>query len=214
MSLFDGRAILVSIAEIAADTERWTSALGPQERRIHERFTVDKRRADWLAGRIAAKRAVQRAHGLPFSRIEILAQAAGPTRGRPEALIDGRLAPGHLSISHSGDLAAAAYEPGPIGIDLEQVSPRDRAFLELAFDDQERAAFSLVPEGFERDAAITGAWCMKEALSKWIGAGLRVPFHRLTVPRQARARSGRIDGMAWAWVSGPAPSPAAFGARP
>jgi len=161
--------------------------LAPVERATLDRLSVPKRRREWLAGRLAAKELVRRRHRLAgddaLRRIEIEAPQAGPSKGKPRYRIGD--APGRfdLSISHSGDCAIAALANTPedrIGIDLEQIVVRDASFEALALSARERAVVAPLA-GEARAVAVTQRWVAKEALSKAIGAGLRLRFERITV---------------------------------
>lgn len=201
----------VSIPEVWADRARLLEPLSAAERATFDGFHVDKRKQDWLAGRIAAKCAVERATGLPMSRIEIRVDTIGPTRGRPYAAIrDKDTILGVLSITHAGWVAAATFSSLPVGLDLELVIPRDESFENLAFLPEERAAWSHLT-GAARDFAVTRAWCFKEAISKWRGIGLTVPFDELLLREDPTilVHDGRLmDGDAeycWARINGPIP---------
>ena len=90
-----------------------------------------------------------------------------------------------VSISHSGDLiAAAATNLGPLGIDVER-HRADRSFDRIAafaFGERERRLASVSPRAFYR------LWTLREAMSKATGRGLaeaadgvdRVPEHPAT----------------------------------
>ena len=176
-----------------------------RERDAFERLRVDKRRRDWLAGRLAAKRAVQLRLGLPQRRIEILRTPEGPQRGRPVARIDGeRAIAGSISISHSGGLAVACHATTDVGIDIEVCEPRDESFISTAFTADEARALLDLGEA-ERPDAVTLAWCRKEALAKSLGRGFGVALHTLRTDRTPRhwIEAGLFDHggpMAWARV--------------
>jgi phosphopantetheinyl transferase len=230
----------VSIAELAALLEPdaaharrcfdlWFT---PRERATLDGLTVPKRRREWLAGRVAAKELVRRRHRLAgedaFRRIEIVTSREGPQRGKPSYRIGDAPGPFDLSISHSrtravAALAATAHER--IGIDIEQIETRDRSFEALALSDTERALIARL-EGDIRAVAVTQRWVLKEALSKALGTGLRLPFERVTIhigdgarahtpsvrfetplvhelpfPGEISARLGRIGGICVASVA-------------
>lgn len=196
----------VSIREVWADVSRWTARLGREERATFEALTVEKRARDWLAGRVAAKRAVQRALGLPFSAITIATVAkGGPDGGRPYAMVGTARHPtGWLSITHTGDLAAACFADAPVGLDVEQVEARGPELEALAFTAAEREVFAPLVDP-ERSISITRAWCLKEARAKQLGCGLRAPFATLSIPPSGViAESGLFEHagapMAWARV--------------
>ena len=138
----------------------------------------DKRRRDWLLGRIAAKDAVrsliekQSEIKLCPADIEIIQH--GDERpvvvgGWIEAL--GWIP--EVSIAHSQDVAVAVAGLQGLspGIDLEAVVQRDGDFESLAFQESERLLLERVSEA-DRARAVTQMWCTKEALGKAFGMGL------------------------------------------
>ncbi len=145
-------------------------------------FTADKRRQDWLAGRLATKRLLQaclKEEGthLTLPEIEVL----NHDDGVPYVRI-----PGHkeylrrpLSISHTSTCAAAAVaEPGRlVGIDVEVPEHRSMSFLELVAHPDERDS-SFLNDPLES----TRVWTLKEAVSKVLGTGLSVGFWDLRFP--------------------------------
>lgn len=208
---FPTDVLALGIDEVWRDRARLLELLTPSERSTFEGFVVNKRRQDWLAGRIAAKWAVESATGLPIGRIEIRTDRVGPTRGRPYATIRDRdTTLGVLSISHAGWIAAATFSSLPVGLDLELVIPREPSFETLAFTAEERRAFSHLA-GTSRDLAVTQAWCMKEAIGKWRGCGLRAPFDALLLREDpsVQVEEGTLrDGDAvycWTRIHGPLP---------
>jgi phosphopantetheine--protein transferase-like protein len=189
-------ACWVSIADLAGllnglternRTDRLELWLTDGEREHLARLSVPKRRREWLAGRIAAKEVVRRRYKLDgaeaFRAIEIQAITDGPKKGKPRYRVGATCGVFDLSISHSGDCAVAALASRAgelIGIDIEQDTPREAAFEELALSASERDAVSLY-SGSARARAVARRWVLKEALSKALGAGLRLPFDRITV---------------------------------
>lgn len=192
--------VAVSIAEIWEARPRFVEALTLGERSTFDALRYEKRRRDWLAGRVAAKRALQRNTGLSFAQLEVRAEVDGPTSGRPVAWIGGAPA-GCLSITHSGDLALATWAPVSVGVDAELVEPRDESFLALAFSREERARIAAAPD---RDLRATALWCEKEAYAKYLGVGFRRSFSDLAVPRSLAREVGAIEHrgrtMCWARV--------------
>ena len=137
-------------------------ALSPREAEVYAAFRIEKRRREWLGGRLAAKALLAAAGGLRPCDYEIT-----PDRyGRPSC--GGEL----LSISHSGGWALAAHKPGCIflGADVEVIEPRHPAWYRDYFYPEELKAG---PGGPDPSAA-TRAWSVKEALLKALGLGLSV----------------------------------------
>jgi 4'-phosphopantetheinyl transferase len=158
--------------------------LSADEHRRYSRFLVPKRRRDWLLGRWTAKHLVQSylalAEGLfiALDQIEILSD----DDGAPYAFV-GEGLPLSLSISHSGDQSFCALcrrDVGFVGADIEQLEPRDIAFVRTFFTGGENAAVdAAAPAG--RDAFITALWSAKEAALKTLRLGLRADTRQVEV---------------------------------
>ena len=131
-------------------------SLSEREAAQYSVFRLEKRRKEWLAGRLAAKALLAEHTGLAQAALEIL-----PDRlGRPS--YGGEL----VSITHSGGWAAAAFKPGSVflGLDLEVIEERHPAWYRDYFHPSELPA---------RDPSeATRLWTIKEALLKALGLGL------------------------------------------
>lgn len=142
---------LVRVAGLSPD-----GALSGKETAVYGTFRMEKRRAEWLAGRLAAKSLLAPVLGMRPAECEI-----GMDRlGRPccgEILV---------SISHSGGWALAAVKPGAVflGADLEKVEERHQAWYSDYFHPSE------LPNPDPSEA--TRLWTVKEALLKALGLGL------------------------------------------
>lgn len=170
----------------AALPEDAEALLSAAEAAAFATFTVPKRRADWLLGRVTAKQLVQsylnNTHGAAptLDRISIAADADGA----PYGMLDGARLPPSLSISHSHATALCALsdEPGVnVGADIEFVEARDPAFLRDFFTEREQA---WAAASAEPDVATTLLWSAKEAVLKALREGLRIDTKQLeiTVP--------------------------------
>jgi phosphopantetheinyl transferase (holo-ACP synthase) len=183
--------------------------LHPSEERHAKGLTVDKRRVDYVAGRVAVKRAARRLAALgPPTSIAVLPDE-GSRAGAP-VLFDsaGRRLPTPVSISHGAGFAyAAAAALGRLGLDIERIEPRLAGFVEGAFAPGEIDRWaSALGRAEADDRAVTVAWCAKEALLKLAGVGLRAPLESHAV-RSIRwlsgpppAEAGRLDASALAWA--------------
>ncbi|MDR3201527.1 MAG: 4'-phosphopantetheinyl transferase superfamily protein, partial [Bifidobacteriaceae bacterium] len=144
--------------------------------------------ADFLYGRIAVKdavRAYSRRDGGPMLYpIEVSLEYDQAGKPRVVKTPDGPLAaPPHISLSHKGGAGAAMAGDRPVGIDLEQIAPRDESFMRLAFSEAERG---LIAARERPDEWATRFWVAKEAVGKLEGGGLGGD------PK--RARVTRVDG--------------------
>ena len=191
-------AVILSIEEVTQRSDSLRSALTDPERATLDQLVVDKRRQDWLAGRIAAKLAGQRVTGPPLCAHEVHAVAAGPQRGRPYLVVGDQTM--YLSITHAGDVAAAVVSDQPLGLDIEVVEPRPEIET-LAFSSDERRAW-IGLTGMDRSAAVTRAWCEKEAIAKRRGVGFRDAFDDLVARDATLVRHGTFihRGVLMAWA--------------
>lgn len=174
--------------------------LGPLERALAARGKTEKRRAEFLAGRVAAHDAARAFAAEPF---EVVAQVGGEDDGRPV------MAPANgvsVSISHSSGVAVAAASQGTaLGIDLESASlAPDASFAREAFADGELEGWGGAPLEL-RGAVLALAWAAKEAALKVWGVGLRAPLGLVAV-RPIGEFSKNQSGWAVALrVDGPGP---------
>ena len=126
-----------------------------------------------MVGRIAAKRAIHQHFGIPPGQATILNNQQGaPTvetgLDYPKCL--------NISISHRGGEAVAVVSADDrVGIDMEVIRPRSRAFLQDWFTDNERALLG------QDEARITIAWCIKEATAKALGQGMALSMREIEV---------------------------------
>jgi phosphopantetheinyl transferase len=154
---------VVSVVTSAQTSElmarRLSSVLTPAERDQFDRLGSDKRRRDWLAGRLAAKAAVaqwcrERAEPIP-QEVEL----ANDQDGAPYFPALPRL---RVSIAHGELGGVAAVHTALVGVDAERVAPRDPAVL---------AHFARADEAAPDAAAQTALWTVKEAVLKLLGLG-------------------------------------------
>ncbi len=180
-SLVDGKPLEVRLAfcgRLAGDESSGRAWLTPEEERRWKALACEKRRADWLSGRVAAKRALM--PELAALDVEVLNENSGRPFLRR---LDGGPA-AQISISHcaEGAVCAVSINGGPVGVDVETVAPRAERVVELYAHDSERRA------GLACDARKqTLLWTLKEAALKLLGLGLTCD------PRDARLRSLEPD---------------------
>lgn len=144
-----------SVALLRVDGLAPGTALSEPEAARYAAFRIEKRRKEWLAGRLAAKSLLTSGGGNPAD-FEISMDKLG----RP--CCGGAL----VSITHSNGWAAAAAKPGSsfLGLDLEKIEERHRAWYADYFHPQE------LPLRDPSEA--TRLWTIKEALLKALGLGL------------------------------------------
>jgi len=184
--------------------------LGPAERQRAELLRAEKRRGDWLLGRLAAKRLVARILAevvrmdLALDAFDIVADHLGAPVVR---LADGGRLPVGVSISHSDGTAfcAAWADSGSglsVGADLEKIAPRSAAFVLDFFRPAEIEAWEALPAGPSRDAFATAIWSAKEAVLKALRLGLTVDTRSVEILLSDEEAAGlpglpRPDGGGW-----------------
>lgn len=118
-----------------------------------------RRRAEFVAGRIAARAAVARLVGSKNPQdIEILKDATGA----PFVVDHPRV---RVSITHSNQVAMAVAAFTPVGIDLEADEARPPAFSRMFFSRNEQESLSAAAEDAQQTMLNT-LWTRKEAICK------------------------------------------------
>lgn len=159
--------LLRPLLEQNQPSEALTSLLTPAELEIFHGFRYDKRRQEWLGGRIAAKQAVQlmaRATMTPsllFRECSILPDE----HGRPQVTpLPCGFPTASVSISHSAGFAVAlACSEGCCGVDIQQKNPTLLKVQERFASEEELAAFSPILSPLTRLGLV---WAAKEAVKK------------------------------------------------
>jgi phosphopantetheinyl transferase len=180
------RCVLVDCRTVEHRGElQWLSR---QERRACAQLAAEARRADWLAGRLAAKLAVRRALGSAVELAEVsVAYAPG---GRPLAVYRAHvLRDLWLTISHSRGvgLAGVSCDGSPIGVDLEHSTAwfQGLAYYAMGAAERARLAANASP------AADLMSWTLKEAALKALGSGLRIHPRRVEIEASYAADAGQ-----------------------
>ena len=144
---------------------------------------LEKRRTEWMLGRIAAKiLASQRGLASDPRRVVI---------ERPHLLVDGIASDSFVSLSHSAPFAAAAVDNLPLGIDVQVVRDIAESAAHLFLADDET-------EDLERctlDHRLLHFWCAKEAAFKQL-LGVVPTLKRVPLRLEEETPSGlRFDNV-------------------
>lgn len=159
----------------------------------------EKRRTEWLSGRVVAKDAVRvllkQLHGIELGPADV--EIGQDEHGRPVPQgawareID--VVPA-LSLAHTGEIAVAIaghLNSGQgIGIDIERIRPLEQEFETTAFTPEEKDLLDSVDES-ARQQWVIRFWCAKEALAKALGRGLIEGPQGLAV-QQLNVRTGDV----------------------
>ncbi len=181
--------------------------LDPEERARCRTFGSANRRRSFVAGRTALKTLVARYTGRSPGAVRVHVADDGSLS------VDG---PMHVSLAHSGAWAVAVWAPEPIGIDLEQIQPRDAAVARFLFAPDDRDTLHALP-GTPNEQLVL-AWTLKEAVLKARRSGFRCSPKTIQLQVDAQAQTahavvtrttphdhwqlafGRRHGCWWAWA--------------
>ncbi len=209
------RLQIVLLPDLGQPLDLLLAQLSPVEReQAEQRGPTERRRRQFVLGRLAARRAAGRAlvRQRRCSSVEVLTGQDGG----PVVQVDGARDVVSVSLAHSGRLALACAWPNMAGegyragVDLERVRPTDVARSRYAFSGRERALLARVPEGLL--LAGLAAWTAKEAAWKALGpaqgfdpAGVRLRALNLAGGLAVvEASSGRPRlGVRLGFVAGP-----------
>ncbi len=171
--------------------------LSPREAAFYQTLKLPKRKHEWLGGRFALKKLLTAHLGGAWTDYTVLAPggvgkptvtrapgsvplAVPSVRDEGQSFVAGKGGPGSgipFSITHSNGFAVAAIAPQAkyLGIDLEKIAPRIRAWKQDFFHPSELTQ--------ETDEFLTTLWTQKEALVKLLGSGLTVNSFDVRVVR-------------------------------
>ena len=166
----------------AAPSEIEAIALGewfaPEDLREFEGITSRRRRVEWIAARIALKRAVAE-DGLADSPLHT--HIRKNKKGAPHLVIydpaTGRYAQLACSLSHKGALALAAYSRVPdmrVGIDIER-----RSWMLHHVKRRFVCEADSMTEKNDTTGDYTILWAFKEAATKLLGVGSAYGFSKV-----------------------------------
>jgi acyl transferase domain-containing protein/NAD(P)H-dependent flavin oxidoreductase YrpB (nitropropane dioxygenase family)/phosphopantetheinyl transferase/NAD(P)-dependent dehydrogenase (short-subunit alcohol dehydrogenase family)/acyl carrier protein len=173
-------------------------ALNDEEVREHREKATPKRAGEWLAGRVAAKRSVQRlltaSEGTtpPGKSIRIIQD----DQGKPSVELTDKPGTqiGDVSLSHSNGLAmAAAADPQAfegLGVDMEKIEVRSEAWIADYFTDQE---IGIAGSTDDRWLNFTRMWCLKEAALKAMGTGLSFDLKNIRVTEMSDSGIAHLE---------------------
>jgi len=160
---------------------------------------TSKRVAEFVAGRVAARRAVRRLlsrTGL-CSTFAVLREGDGPT-GCPKVVgsgLDDK--PICVSISHADGIATAAASHQRLGIDIATIQHQEASFLAEAFNPRELAAWgSWLRSEPTSPLTVTTAFAAKEAALKLLGTGFGLGLRAIVVLPHLDDCGGRIPRSA------------------
>lgn len=152
-----------------------TKHLSSKENSEFIKFKINKRKMEWLAGRISAKRAcyaiLSEKYNLKpnLNEIEISNEKdRAPIVTLPSSYPKSF----RVSITHANSFAVCGVTDDPNifpGVDLVYNEPRNKLMLKDFFNDHEK---ELIIKSTNADEAINSLWAVKEAVSKSLLKGM------------------------------------------
>jgi len=160
----------------AQDPAHW---LTDQETAAYHAWMSPKRRSEWLAGRLAAKRLVGDTFGL-----EPLTFAIG-RGGVAPCVVSSEVPPVMLSLSHSHGLGAATLSgglrEGSAGVDAQRIRPVHHGLCARVFTAGERGQIAARFGAEDDPAGMLLFWALKEASIKARRAAWGRPLREVEV---------------------------------
>jgi 4'-phosphopantetheinyl transferase len=179
--------------EVRLHRVRWDAArasgrrafLSDEERARLDGYGVEKRRREFLLGRVAARQLLSDVLGTAPAEVPL----AVAEDGAVEVGGDGAW---RVSISHTGEEAVAAVAERAVGVDLERIRERPERLHRFLLSEEERPLLERLPMP-EADA-FTLCWALKEAGLKALRCGLRRSPKTLRIAAlDAEAGTARLD---------------------
>lgn len=195
-------------------------------------FRHEKRRTEWLGGRLAAKWAATGILGETTVDWQGLV-IRNEEDGRPYVSMETHAVAPFISISHSGHMAAALAANLPCGLDIQQPGANIlRVKKRFAVREEEDILTASLPEAFTETKRLTMLWAAKEAVRKLVRASPLLGFMEIRLlaghgggtpqdPLALTFASGReqagcppniavlcffADNLAWAMACSPIPT--------
>lgn len=151
--------------------------LEPAQQARAERFATQQLRQRFLASQAALRRHLAERLQIEPAALTLLRE----THGKPRLRDHGQL---HFSLSHSAGWALVASAGVALGVDIEEeIAERRFDVAEGFLDAGALQVWRRLPAA-RRSAALSQAWCAREAVLKLDGRGLALDPRSLRMPAQ------------------------------
>lgn len=168
----------------------WKQMLSAEERQRLDCFGHAGRRREFVTGRAAVRSLLGNRLGCPPEQVPLRVTASGA--------LDVQHAPHHVSLAHSGPHAVAVAAAHPVGVDLEQIAPRDAGVDRFLLHPNETELLDALP--LDRDRGLILIWTLKEATLKGLRTGFRLSPKKIRLEvylDQHRATAFVNDDQQW-----------------
>lgn len=146
------------------------SILNEKEKEIYFSFKINKRKVDWLAGRIATKKAFLNFYNnFSVNEITILNR-----EDRSPYIVE--FPSIYVTISHTEDIAIALISTNKLGVDIEKISPINMAISKYFFSKNELDKIQNMLSNEEKLKLLYKYWTRKEAIAKYLKLGMNLNF--------------------------------------
>jgi 4'-phosphopantetheinyl transferase len=173
------------------DPDSLAVVLSPDERQRAASFRFEKHRRRYIAAHAALRQILSRYLGKPAEDIVFACNRFG----KPFLCETDGMASVSFNMSHSGELALAAFARGRlIGADVELIRPVEEfeQIAEAHFTPQELTLLEQADIASRQHTFYT-CWTRKEAYIKAIGKGLSIPLNSFDTSIPAGAAGRRIE---------------------
>ena len=188
------------LASTTNDAHLVTAFLTVDEQERYQRFPYRKRQSQWLAGRIAAKAAVEKYRNkgrlpanIDWQAWQVVADEHGKPHIIPSSDSHGMTVP-EISLSHSGDLAIAMAAPYPCGIDIQKttatVTRVQRRFCSA--DEKKVLQESSFLKKQNEVTRLTLLWAAKEAVRKAVAISPLLGFKEIALHAVVNETAGNV----------------------
>lgn len=159
--------------------EKAFSILSAQERKRADRYQVEAPRRQFIACRAALRVLLSQYIGCPPAEIQLTSGRFG--KPYLKAAKEGQSF--HFNVSHSADLGLIGLSQSPIGVDLEQITPRiqARSLVSMVLSPQETALWRQLSPSLHQEQ-IVNLWVCKEAFLKAVGLGIADCLQQVSFP--------------------------------
>lgn len=168
-SIINNENLSCSIVKIGSEPENKEGLLCYKERLKLNTLRSNKRKVEWISGRIAAKKALEKYNG------DINSEVINRESGQPYFPDYPELT---LTISHSKDYAVAVVSGCKVGVDIEVVDERPDSLTRFFYTVREKENLKNIKSS-EKSRLMTEYWTRKEAYAKFLGVGGTIPFNSI-----------------------------------
>lgn len=157
------------------DLEGYLHLLDAEERGVYERYRVDRKKIEFLLGRVLLKRLLAERLDCEPIHVRFVKNKYG------KLFLNQESQPVEFNLTHSGQVIACALAPLLIGVDVEQAQKNYLDVMASAFTPEEQAYVRSEPAELQV-AAFCRIWTRKEAYVKAVGTGLSISPDTFSVP--------------------------------